>query len=103
MDLTKDIALQRLRDAAEKAQCELSSSLQIDINLPYLTMGNSGPNHLNMKITRAQFEGIVGDLIGRTVMPCQKAMQDADVSKSDIEEVLLSSPLVASVKMTLRT
>lgn len=62
---------------------------QTDINLPYLTMDASGPKHLNMKLTRAQFEGIVADLIRRTVAPCQKAMQDAEVSKSDIGEVLL--------------
>uniref|UniRef100_A0A8B9GVH1 Stress-70 protein, mitochondrial n=1 Tax=Astyanax mexicanus TaxID=7994 RepID=A0A8B9GVH1_ASTMX len=90
VDLTKDnMALQRVREAAEKAKCELSSSLQTDINLPYLTMDSSGPKHLNMKLTRAQFEGIVSDLIRRTVAPCQKAMQDAEVSKSDIGEVLL--------------
>lgn len=62
---------------------------QTDINLPYLTMDASGPKHLNMKLTRAQFEGIVADLIRRTVAPCQKAMQDAEVSKGDIGEVLL--------------
>ncbi|KAL7886387.1 hypothetical protein AOLI_G00066820 [Acnodon oligacanthus] len=90
VDLTKDnMALQRVREAAEKAKCELSSSLQTDINLPYLTMDSSGPKHLNMKLTRSQFEGIVADLIRRTVAPCQKAMQDAEVSKSDIGEVLL--------------
>uniref|UniRef100_A0AAY4CWH3 Stress-70 protein, mitochondrial n=1 Tax=Denticeps clupeoides TaxID=299321 RepID=A0AAY4CWH3_9TELE len=90
VDLTKDnMALQRVREAAEKAKCELSSSLQTDINLPYLTMDSSGPKHLNMKLTRAQFEGIVADLIRRTVAPCQKAMQDAEVSKSDVGEVLL--------------
>uniref|UniRef100_A0AAX7V486 Stress-70 protein, mitochondrial n=1 Tax=Astatotilapia calliptera TaxID=8154 RepID=A0AAX7V486_ASTCA len=90
VDLTKDnMALQRVREAAEKAKCELSSSLQTDINLPYLTMDASGPKHLNMKLTRAQFEGIVADLIRRTVSPCQKAMQDAEVSKGDIGEVLL--------------
>uniref|UniRef100_A0A4W5JNF7 Stress-70 protein, mitochondrial n=1 Tax=Hucho hucho TaxID=62062 RepID=A0A4W5JNF7_9TELE len=89
-DLTKDsMALQRVREAAEKAKCELSSSLQTDINLPYLTMDASGPKHLNMKMTRSQFEGIVSDLIRRTVAPCQKAMQDAEVSKGDIGEVLL--------------
>ncbi|XP_064829551.1 stress-70 protein, mitochondrial-like [Oncorhynchus masou masou] len=90
VDLTKDsMALQRVREAAEKAKCELSSSLQTDINLPYLTMDASGPKHLNMKLTRSQFEGIVSDLIRRTVAPCQKAMQDAEVSKGDIGEVLL--------------
>uniref|UniRef100_H3AL07 Stress-70 protein, mitochondrial n=1 Tax=Latimeria chalumnae TaxID=7897 RepID=H3AL07_LATCH len=90
IDLTKDMmALQRVREAAEKAKCELSSSLQTDINLPYLTMDASGPKHLNMKITRSQFEGIVADLIRRTVTPCQKALQDAEVSKSDVGEVIL--------------
>ncbi|CAL8264354.1 unnamed protein product [Lota lota] len=90
VDLTKDsMALQRVREAAEKAKCELSSALQTDINLPYLTMDASGPKHLNMKLSRSQFEGIVADLIRRTVAPCQKAMQDAEVSKGDIGEVLL--------------
>ncbi|KAI4800068.1 hypothetical protein KUCAC02_016605 [Chaenocephalus aceratus] len=90
VDLTKDnMALQRVREAAEKAKCELSSSLQTDINLPYLTMDASGPKHLNIKLTRSQFENIVGDLIRRTVAPCQKAMQDAEVTKGDIGEVLL--------------
>uniref|UniRef100_A0A8C2Z0G8 Heat shock protein 9 n=1 Tax=Cyclopterus lumpus TaxID=8103 RepID=A0A8C2Z0G8_CYCLU len=90
VDLMKDnMGLQRVREAAEKAKCELSSSLQTDINLPYLTMDASGPKHLNIKLTRAQFEGIVADLIRRTVAPCQKAMQDAEVSKGDIGEVLL--------------
>ncbi|TNN63900.1 Stress-70 protein, mitochondrial [Liparis tanakae] len=90
VDLMKDnMGLQRVREAAEKAKCELSSALQTDINLPYLTMDASGPKHLNIKLTRAQFEGIVGDLIRRTVAPCQKAMQDAEVSKGDIGEVLL--------------
>lgn len=62
---------------------------QTDINLPYLTMDASGPKHLNIKLTRFQFEGIVADLIRRTVSPCQKALQDAEVSKGDIGEVLL--------------
>uniref|UniRef100_A0A8C2MG85 HSPA9 n=1 Tax=Cricetulus griseus TaxID=10029 RepID=A0A8C2MG85_CRIGR len=82
VDLTKDnMALQRVREAAEKAKCELSSSVQTDINLPYLTMDASGPKYLNMKLTPAQFEGNVTDLIKRTIAPCQKAMQDAEVSK----------------------
>uniref|UniRef100_A0A2K5LJC5 Heat shock 70 kDa protein 9 n=1 Tax=Cercocebus atys TaxID=9531 RepID=A0A2K5LJC5_CERAT len=90
VDLTRDnVAFQRVREAAEKAKCELSSSVQTDINLPYLTMDSSGPKHLNMKLTHAQFEGIVTDLIRRTITPCQKAMQDAEVSKSDIGEVIL--------------
>uniref|UniRef100_UPI00358E32A0 stress-70 protein, mitochondrial-like n=1 Tax=Myxine glutinosa TaxID=7769 RepID=UPI00358E32A0 len=90
VDLTKDtMALQRVREAAEKAKCELSSSLQTDLNLPYLTMDSSGPKHLNMKLTRSQFENIVADLVRKTVTPCQKAMQDGEVSRGDIGEVIL--------------
>merc|ERR1719370_2502706 len=90
IDLTKDaMALQRVREAAEKAKVELSSAAQTDINLPYLTMDASGPKHMNMKLTRAKFEQIVGDLIKKTVDPCNKAMKDAEVSKSDIGEVIL--------------
>jgi len=90
IDLTKDaMALQRVREAAEKAKVELSSAAQTDINLPYLTMDASGPKHMNLKLTRARFEQIVGDLIKKTVDPCLKAMKDAEVSKSDIGEVIL--------------
>merc|ERR1712223_2353092 len=90
IDLTKDqMALQRVREAAEKAKVELSSSLQTDINLPYLTMDASGPKHMNLKLTRAKFESIVGDLIKKCVDPCHKAMKDAEVVKSDIGEVIL--------------
>merc|ERR1719474_1010138 len=83
------MALQRVREAAEKAKVELSSAAQTDINLPYLTMDASGPKHMNMKLTRAKFEAIVGDLVKKTVEPCLKAMKDAEVSKSDIGEVIL--------------
>jgi len=90
IDLTKDaMALQRVREAAEKAKVELSSAAQTDINLPYLTMDASGPKHMNLKLTRAKFENIVGDLIKKTVDPCHKAMKDAEVSKSDIGDVIL--------------
>jgi len=90
IDLSKDaMALQRVREAAEKAKVELSSSAQTDINLPYLTMDASGPKHMNLKLTRAKFEQIVGDLIKKTVDPCIKAMKDAECSKSDIGEVIL--------------
>lgn len=90
VDLTKDgMALQRLREAAEKAKCELSSSVQTDINLPYLTVDASGPKHMNMKLTRAKFEAITGDLVKRTVEPCKKALHDAEVKPSDVGEVLL--------------
>uniref|UniRef100_A0A0N4WIR2 Stress-70 protein, mitochondrial n=1 Tax=Haemonchus placei TaxID=6290 RepID=A0A0N4WIR2_HAEPC len=90
VDLTKDpMAMQRLREAAEKAKCELSSTTQTDINLPYLTMDSSGPKHMTLKLTRAKFEQLVGDLIKRTVEPCRKAMHDAEVKPSEITEVLL--------------
>jgi len=90
IDITKDnMAVQRLKEAAEKAKIELSSALQTDINLPYLTMDQSGPKHMNMKLTRAKFENIVGDLVSRTEGPCQKALKDAEVAKSEIGEVLL--------------
>ncbi|XP_063222349.1 heat shock 70 kDa protein cognate 5 [Bacillus rossius redtenbacheri] len=90
IDVMKDpMAMQRLKEAAEKAKIELSSSLQTDVSLPYLTMDSSGPKHMNLKLSRAKFESLVGDLIKRTVSPCQKALQDAEVPKSDIGEVLL--------------
>uniref|UniRef100_A0A1L8DU88 Putative heat shock protein cognate 5 n=2 Tax=Nyssomyia neivai TaxID=330878 RepID=A0A1L8DU88_9DIPT len=90
LDITKDpMAMQRLKEAAEKAKIELSSALQTDINLPYLTMDTSGPKHMNLKLSRSKLESLVGDLIKRTIAPCQKALSDAEVSKSDIGEVLL--------------
>lgn len=90
IDITKDpMAMQRLKEAAEKAKIELSSSLQTDINLPYLTMDQSGPKHMNLKLTRSRFENLVGDLIKKTIAPCQKALTDAEVKKSEIGEVLL--------------
>lgn len=90
LDITKDpMAMQRLKEAAEKAKCELSSSLQTDINLPYLTMDSSGPKHMNLKLSRSKFETLVDGLIKKTVDPCKKALQDGEVSKSDIGEVLL--------------
>merc|ERR1712109_86675 len=90
IDLSKDaMALQRVREATEKAKVELSSSAQTDVNLPYLTTDATGPKHMNLKLTRAKFESIVGDLIKKCVEPCHKAMKDAEVSKSDIGEVIL--------------
>ncbi|KAL3279735.1 hypothetical protein HHI36_017244 [Cryptolaemus montrouzieri] len=90
IDITKDpMAMQRLKEAAEKAKIELSSSLQTDINLPYLTMDAAGPKHMNLKLSRSKLEGLVGELIKRTIQPCQKALKDAEVSKSDVGEVLL--------------
>lgn len=90
LDITKDpMAMQRLKEAAEKAKIELSSSLQTDVNLPYLTVDSSGPKHMNLKLSRAKFESLVGELIKKTIAPCQKALQDAEVAKNDIGEVLL--------------
>jgi len=90
IDITKDpMAMQRLKEAAEKAKIELSSAVQTDINLPYLTMDASGPKHMNLKLSRSKFESLVGDLIKRTIAPCQKALTDAEVAKSDIGDVLL--------------
>jgi len=90
VDLRKDpIAIQRLKEAAEKAKIELSSSSQTDINLPYVTADSSGPKHLNMKLTRAKLESLVEDLIARTIEPCATALKDAELSVSDINEVIL--------------
>lgn len=89
-DVAKDPqAMQRLREAAEKAKCELSSSLQTDINLPYLTVDSTGPKHMNYKLTRSQLESIVSSFIKRTIEPCMKAMKDAKVKTNEINEVLL--------------
>jgi len=90
VDLSKDVlALQRLKEAAEKAKIELSSSAQTDINLPYVTADASGPKHLNIKLTRAKLESLVDELIDRTIAPCRTAMKDAGVSASDIHDVIL--------------
>jgi len=90
VDLKADVlALQRLKDAAEKAKIELSSSQQTEINLPYITADKSGPKHLSMKITRAKFESLVEDLIERTIEPCRIAIKDAGVKLSDIADVIL--------------
>ncbi len=90
IDLRKDpMALQRLREAAEKAKIELSSTLQTDINLPFITADASGPKHLQMTLTRSKFEQLVEDLIQKTVDPCKMAMQDAGLKPSDIDEVIL--------------
>jgi molecular chaperone DnaK len=90
IDLTKDVlALQRLKEAAEKAKIELSSSAQTDVNLPYVTADANGPKHLNVKLTRAKLESLVEKLIQRSIEPCKTAMVDAKVSPSDIDEVIL--------------
>lgn len=90
IDLRNDpLALQRLKEAAEKAKKELSSALTTDINLPYITADNSGPKHLNIKFTRAELEKLVDDLIEKTIEPCHKALKDAGLKASDIQEVVL--------------
>ena len=90
IDLSKDpMALQRLRETAEKAKCELSSSKQTDINLPFITADSSGPRHLNINLTRAKYETLVEKLINRTIKPCEKAIKDAGVKASEIDEVIL--------------
>ena len=90
VDLSKDVlALQRLKEAAEKAKIELSSSAQTDVNLPYVTADATGPKHLNVKLTRSKLEQLVDELIQRSLAPCRTAMKDANVSPSDIDEVIL--------------
>ncbi|MFY9590294.1 molecular chaperone DnaK [Rickettsia endosymbiont of Halotydeus destructor] len=90
IDLRNDpLALQRLKEAAEKAKKELSSALTTDINLPYITADSSGPKHLNLKFTRAELEKLVDDLIEKTIEPCRKALKDAGLKASDIQEVVL--------------
>jgi molecular chaperone DnaK len=90
MDLRGDpLAMQRLKEGAEKAKIELSSSQQTDVNLPYITADASGPKHLNMKLTRAKLESLVEDLIDRTIDPCKQALKDAGLSASDIDDVIL--------------
>jgi molecular chaperone DnaK len=90
IDLSKDrMALQRLKEAAEKAKCELSTTLETEINLPFVTADASGPKHLNLTLTRAKLEQSVDDLIQRTVGPCRQALKDAELEAGQIDEVVL--------------
>jgi len=90
IDVHQDsLALQRIKEAAEKAKIELSSALQTDVNLPYITADASGPKHLNVKVTRAKLESLVEDLVKNTIAPCEQALKDAGLSKGDISEVIL--------------
>lgn len=90
VDLKNDpLALQRLKEAAEKAKKELSTTQQTDINLPYITADATGPKHMNIKLTRAKLEALVGDLIDRSIEPCKKALKDAGIKASDVDEVIL--------------
>ncbi len=90
MDLTADpLAMQRLKEAAEKAKCELSSAQQTDVNLPYITADASGPKHMNIKVTRAKLESLVEDMVKATLEPLKTALKDADLSTSDVDDVIL--------------
>jgi len=90
MDLTTDpLAMQRLKEAAEKAKCELSSAQQTDVNLPYITADASGPKHMNIKVTRAKLESLVEDMVKATLEPLKIALKDADLSTSDVDDVIL--------------
>lgn len=90
IDLHNDpLALQRLKEAAEKAKCELSSAQQTDVNLPYITADATGPKHLNVKVTRAKLESLVEELVTRSIEPCRIALKDSDLSASEIDEVIL--------------
>lgn len=101
MDLSKDrMAVQRIREAAEKAKMELSSSVSTEINLPFITADASGPKHINTKVTRAQFEQLVDPLIKRTVDPCNKALKDAGLKPNEINEVILVGGMTRMPKVT---
>ena len=90
IDLGKDpMALQRLREASEKAKCELSSSKQTDINLPFVTADSSGPRHLNISLTRAKFESLIEKLVNRTIKPCEKALKDAGLKPAEVDEIIM--------------
>ncbi|MFC1668076.1 molecular chaperone DnaK [Chlamydiota bacterium] len=90
IDLSKDtMAVQRLKEAGEKAKCELSSTLETEINLPFITADASGPKHLSMRLSRAKLEQLVADLVERTIEPCKKALKDAKLKASDIDEIIL--------------
>ena len=90
VDLRSDnLALQRVREAAEKAKCELSSTMETDINLPFITADKSGPKHLNIKLNRATFESLVDSLVQRSLGPCQTALKDAGMKSTDVSEVIL--------------
>ncbi|MGM0536793.1 MAG: molecular chaperone DnaK [Pseudomonadota bacterium] len=90
IDLSGDnLAMQRLKEAAEKAKIELSSAQQTDVNLPYITADNTGPKHLNVKVTRAKLESLVEDLVKRSLAPCKTALKDAGISASDVDDVIL--------------
>jgi Molecular chaperone len=90
IDLRNDkLALQRLKEAAEKAKIELSSSTETEVNLPFITADQSGPKHLTIKLSRAKLEAIIGDLLNKSIIPCETALNDAGLKASDIDDVIL--------------
>src|SRR5699024_12580619 len=90
IDLREDpMAMQRMKDAAEKAKIELSSSQKTNVNLPFITATDSGPKHLNIDISRSQFEKLIDDLVRKSVTPCKKALKDAGLGKDEIDQVIL--------------
>jgi len=100
IDLRKDrLALQRLKEASEKAKIELSSAMQTEVNLPFITADQSGPKHLNVKLTRAKLEALVDDLVQRTVEPCKAALRDAGLKASEIDEVILVGGMIRMPKI----
>lgn len=100
IDLRQDkLALQRLKEAAEKAKIELSTAMQTDINLPFITADASGPKHLNVKLTRAKFEALVDDLVQRTIEPCKAALRDAGISANQIDEVIMVGGMIRMPKI----
>ncbi|WP_339781403.1 molecular chaperone DnaK [uncultured Thalassospira sp.] len=103
IDLRKDrLALQRLKEAAEKAKIELSSSMQTEVNLPFITADQAGPKHLNVKLSRAKLEALVGDLIDRTITPCKAALKDAGISAGEIDDVILVGGMTRMPKVQER-
>ncbi len=103
IDLRKDrLALQRLKEAAEKAKIELSSSMQTEVNLPFITADASGPKHLNIKLSRAKLESLVGDLIERTMTPCKAALKDAGITAGEIDDVILVGGMTRMPKVQER-
>ena len=101
IDLRKDkLALQRLKEAGEKAKIELSSAVETDVNLPFVTADQSGPKHLNMKLTRAKLEALVDELVKRTIEPCKKALKDAGLKASEIDEVILVGGMTRMPKIS---
>ena len=101
INLSSDrMAIQRIREAAEKAKIELSSSLQTDVNLPFITADASGPKHINMKMSRSQLEGLVGPLVQRTIEPVKKALKDANLQPKDIQEVILVGGMTRMPKVS---